>query len=301
MSATINNIAQKPFGISSRDWSIALKKAEMVKTKYFEGKPYDTELFINSKEFFELIKLPSGELMVSHLATLKFAKNSNILKWEKSLENKAKAYLALKKYNEAESILNTWQLIRPNNPNFLILKALLQYDLHKNQNAWKTLCKIINDNPQFDAAYFLRASLLQRVGKQNQALEDINIYLGFNPSHQTAVLLKASLLLNSGNLEMLERFCTMELIKNYNSKLELVYIKVLNKTKRVKLAIEVFKSRIERNLNSPQFYFETAQAAKMLNQEQAYWKYLFWAKENGYNKAIQLWNSLTQNNTLKAA
>ena len=64
---------------------------------------------------------------------------------------------------------------------------------------------------------------------------------------------------------------------------------------------EVFKSRIERNLNSPQFYFETAQAAKMLNQEQAYWKYLFWAKENGYNKAIQLWNSLTQNNTLKAA
>ena len=52
MSATINNIAQKPFGISSRDWSIALKKAEMVKIKYFEGKPYDTELFINSKEFF---------------------------------------------------------------------------------------------------------------------------------------------------------------------------------------------------------------------------------------------------------
>ena len=239
--------------------------------------------------------------MVSHLATLKFAKNSNILKWEKSLENKAKAYLALKKYNEAESILNTWQLIRPNNPNFLILKALLQYDLHKNQNAWKTLCKIINDNPQFDAAYFLRASLLQRVGKQNQALEDINIYLGFNPSHQTAVLLKASLLLNSGNLEMLERFCTMELSKNYNSKLELVYIKVLNKTKRIKIATEVFKSRLERNLNSPQFFFETAQAAKMLNQEQAYWKYLFWAKENGHNKAIQLWNSLTQNNTLKAA
>lgn len=301
MSATINNIAQKPFGISSRDWSIALKKAEMVKTKYFEGKPYDTELFINSKEFFELIKLPSGELMVSHLATLKFAQNSNILKWEKSLENKAKAYLALKKYNEAEIILNTWQLIRPNNPNFLILKSLLQYDLNKNQNAWKTLCKIINENPQFDAAYFLRASLLQRVGKQHQALEDINIYLGFNPSHQTAVVLKASLLLNSGNLEMLERFCIIELSKNYNSKLELVYIKLLNKTKRVKLAIEVFKSRIERNLNSPQFYFETAQAAKLLNQEQAFWKYLFWAKENGHNKAIQLWNSLTQNNTLKAA
>ena len=119
MSATINNIAQKPFGISSRDWIIALKKAEMVKTKYFEGKPSDTELFINSKEFFELIKLPSGELMVSHLATLKFAQNSNILKWEKSLENKAKAYLALKKYNEGIGMKGSGVILF-NGSNFLI-------------------------------------------------------------------------------------------------------------------------------------------------------------------------------------
>jgi len=301
MSTALNTLANKPSGISLRDWNIALKKAELVKQKYFESKPHDTELFINSKEFFDLIKLPSGEIMVSNLATLKFANNSNIKRWEKSLENKTKAYLSFKKYSEAKESLKVWQLINPSNPNFLILKALLCYDEHQNQNAWKTLCRIINDNPQFEQAYFLRASLLQRVGKHHQALEDINLYLGFNPHNATAVLLKASLLFGLKKHDFLERFCIKELNACYNSKLELVFIKLLRKTNQLSKAKEIFTSRINQNINNAQFYFETSQAAKVLNLEQEFWKYLFWAKEANHKIALEQWNNLTQKQNLKAA
>lgn len=291
----------KPKNVSVNDWKIARKKAELIKAKFLSGKPIDTEIFVNSKEFFELICLPSGQPMVSTLAKIKFAQNSNIKIWQKSLENKVKFYLEMKQYDFAKKYLFHLELINPKNVQLLILKALYYVDIKHNQNAWRVLCQLIDLYPYFFEAYYLRAHVLFNSGKNHQALEDINLFLQKIPQHSKAIQFKANLLFNLNKIDALIQFCKVQLSLGYSPKIESVLAKAYLLSNQKSKAQEVLNFRLKQKNSENSFLFETAMLAKQLQQESIFWKYIYLAKENNYAPAIKVWKEITKHSLLNAA
>ena len=284
----------KPVGISIRDWKIALKKAQLVNAAFEKGQPWNTDLFINSKEFFELISTEDGRIMIGKDATLKFGNNQNISNWKVSLQDDAVEAIENENFNKAETLLATWRLIEPQNPEMQVLLGLVYFKQNKNLLAWKTLTRIINENPEMDKALYIRAVVLQKVAKLDETLEDLNLYLRKQPADKNAIYLKTKVLIGLGRTKQAAQFAEKVYAQTSSFFFGRIYIETLIRTKQYNKAEMIFSQLAIDGEKSASKAFQLAQLAKMARLESEFWKFLYFAKEKGHPKAKEMWMQITK-------
>lgn len=300
MSYPLQQLA-KPIGISINDWKIALKKAKLVKEAFENGRAWNTDLFINSKEFFQLISTPDGRVMIGNDTTLKFGKNQNINNWVNELNIQAIQAIEENDFNQAEIHLATWRLIEPQSEEMQLLIGLVYFKQNKNHQAWKTLTRIINNTPSFDKAYYLRALVLNKVSKYDEALEDLNLYLRKSPEDFNAIYLKTRILSSLGKLKIATNYISTLFNQQPNFNLGKLLIELLVSNRDYKAAENVFNFISRDGEKSASKAYQLAKLAKLAKLESEFWKYLFFAKEKQHPKAMELWKSITHKKTSIAA
>lgn len=283
---------KKPQGISVTDWKIARKKAEQVVAAYESGKPWDTHLYVGSKEFYELITDENGTPLFSEKATLKVAANTNTRRWIHNLIAEARSYLRHNLESAAQKTLQTLKRVAPTHPEVLLLLAYIAFRKKQYHNAWTLLCKLIVKDPRNAKAYFLRAQVLKKTGRTKDALVDVNMSLTASKPAQAAVMLKLELLAELKMEKQLEK--TIATYQHHFTHLSfhLFLANLMKKTMASNSALSYLLSVSQHHENQPAFHLTVAQLARQTHHTSLLWKHAYKARSLGSEKGKAFWEAL---------
>ena len=291
----------KPVGMKLSDWKLTRTKAETIKDQHFTGQPWSTKLFIGSKSFYKMITDENGQLLISDKATLKFAKNKDIENWFYELLKNTRAKIQSNNFSSAIKSLDLLNKIKKNNKEVMLLGAYVKYTTNKNHEAWSLLCKTIALFPMFDKAYFLRAQLLQKIGKTEQALEDLSLCINYSNEKSIPVSSTIKVLIqeneNARALRMIEKHKIVFTGTSQIIKLADLYLQ-MNKITEAK---DLLFNQLVKKQKSADLHLAIGKLAVHLNQTELIWKHLYQAKNLGNTEGAKLYTQLKNYGELKVA
>ena len=115
--------------------------------------------------------------------------------------NRAKANLALKKYDDALQDINIALGLEPSNLDIILMKAIVNYQSFNFMDALDGFSEVLNSRPQDYKTYYRRALAFRMLNAYQNAFEDLNTCLSINGAYIPAIYTRAELLFDQGDYE----------------------------------------------------------------------------------------------------
>lgn len=282
---------ERPLGYNLAAWNSQKLLAQNIKKAYCNKTPWKHHVFIGSKQFFELIKLPNGSLMIDKAVKVKLANNDFINAWLIEIENQV---LCLNFDN------NVWQQAR-----FLVLNheafavRLIGQLIEKQQFklAYQLLNTIMDRYNKNAALHHYLAFIYYHWDEDFKALNILNYAITYLDVDFKVFELRSDIFRTQENFtESLSNLQQAINMNPFNANLFEKLASLHEERQEFRLAIQVWNKILAFNMNHSEAHFRLAKIfLRNKKHENLVWKHLFYAKELGHKRAKSLYEKLKQN------